>query len=43
MRLPWAKITSCPNSLSNRLTQGECIPVSNTIWLSGMPLGEDQP
>ena len=26
-----ATITSCPNSLSNRLTQGDCIPVSSAI------------
>src|SRR5438552_2043288 len=31
-----ATITSCPNSLSNRLTQGECIPVSNATRLRGM-------
>jgi len=29
-------ITSCPNSLSTRLTQGECIPVSNAIRLCAM-------
>jgi hypothetical protein len=27
---------SSPNSLSNRLTQGECIPVSSTIRLRGI-------
>jgi hypothetical protein len=32
----WATITSRPNSLNNRLTQGECIPVSSAIWLRGM-------
>ena len=31
-----ATITSCPNSLNNRLTQGECIPVSNAIRLLGI-------
>src|SRR5678815_4705234 len=31
----WATITSCPNWLNNRLTQGECIPVSNAIRLRG--------
>src|ERR1017187_7364453 len=29
--------TSCPNSLNNRLTQGECIPVSNAMRLRGIP------
>src|SRR4029077_11885609 len=29
--------TSCLNSLSNRLTQGECIPVSSAIRLRGIP------
>src|SRR5271157_3188703 len=32
-----ATITSCPNSLNNRLTQGECIPVSSAMRLRGMP------
>ena len=32
-----ATITSCPNSLSARLTHGECIPVSSAIRLRGMP------
>jgi hypothetical protein len=31
-----ATITSCPNSLNTRLTQGECIPVSNAIRLRGL-------
>ena len=31
-----ATITSCPNSLNNRLTHRECIPVSNAIRLRGM-------
>ncbi len=31
-----ATITSCPNSLNTRLTQGECIPVSRAIRLRGM-------
>src|SRR5207302_11371289 len=32
----WATITSCPSSLNNRLTHGECIPVSKAIRLRGM-------
>ena len=32
-----ATITSCPKALNNRLTYGECIPVSNAIRLRGMP------
>ena len=32
----WATITSCPNSLNNRLTHGECIPVSSAIRLRGI-------
>jgi len=32
-----ATITSCPNSLSSRLTHGECIPVSSAIRLRGIP------
>ncbi len=32
-----ATITSCPNSLSSRLTHGECMPVSSAIRLRGMP------
>jgi hypothetical protein len=31
-----ATITSCPNSLNNRLTQGECMPVSSAIRLRGI-------
>src|SRR5260370_941516 len=31
-----ATITSCPNSLSTRLTQGECIPVSNAMRQRGI-------
>jgi hypothetical protein len=31
-----ATITSCPSPLNNRLTHGECIPVSNAIRLRGM-------
>jgi hypothetical protein len=31
-----ATITSCPNSLSSRLTHGECIPVSRAIRLRGI-------
>ena len=31
-----AAITSCPNSLNNRLTHGECIPVSSAIVLPGI-------
>ena len=30
-------ITSCPNSLNSRLTEGECIPVSNATRQRGMP------
>src|SRR5271169_1318524 len=32
-----ATITSCPNSLNKRLTQGECVPVSSAIRLRGIP------
>ncbi len=31
-----ATITSCPNSLSKRLIQGECVPISSAIRLRGM-------
>jgi hypothetical protein len=31
-----ATITSCPNSLNHRLTDGECIPVSSAIRLCGI-------
>ena len=30
-------ITSCPNSVNNRLTQGECMPVSRAIRLRAIP------
>jgi hypothetical protein len=36
---PWrafATITSCPKSLSKRLIQGECVPISSAIRLRGM-------
>ncbi|MFZ0953222.1 MAG: hypothetical protein WAN17_13210, partial [Candidatus Sulfotelmatobacter sp.] len=29
-------ITSCPNSLSKRLIQGECVPISSPIRLGGI-------
>ena len=29
----FATITSCPSSLSNRLIQGECVPISTAIRL----------
>src|SRR5215472_11732309 len=29
-------MTSCPNSFSNRLTHGECVPVSSATLLSGI-------
>src|SRR5438309_6649209 len=32
-----ATITSCPSSLSRRLTHGECMPVSSAIRLRGIP------
>jgi hypothetical protein len=31
-----ATITSCLNSLSKRLIQGECVPISSAIRLRGM-------
>src|SRR6476659_8738403 len=31
-----ATITSCPNSLSRRLIQGECVPISSAIRLRGI-------
>src|SRR5579871_913740 len=31
-----ATITSCPNSLSKRLIQGECVPISSAIRLRGI-------
>ncbi len=31
-----ATITSCPSSLSKRLIQGECVPVSSAMRLRGM-------
>jgi hypothetical protein len=38
-----ATMTSCPNSFSNRLTHGECVPVSSATRLCGIartPLAE---
>jgi Zn-dependent protease len=32
----FATITSCPNSLSKRLIQGECVPISSAIRLRGI-------
>src|SRR5215469_2047380 len=32
----FATITSCPNSLSKRLIQGGCVPISSAIRLRGM-------
>src|SRR5215470_1626698 len=32
----FATITSCPNCLSKRLIQGECVPISSAIRLRGM-------
>jgi hypothetical protein len=32
----WATITSCPDSLNNRLTRGESVPASNAIRLHGI-------
>src|SRR5579864_4156035 len=32
----FATITSCPKSLSKRLIQGECVPISSAIRLRGM-------
>ena len=31
-----ATITSCPNSFNERLTQGECVPISSAIRLRGV-------
>ena len=31
-----ATITSCPNALSKRLIQGECVPISSAIRLRGI-------
>jgi hypothetical protein len=31
-----ATITSCPNSVNSRLTQGECVPVSRAMRLRGI-------
>jgi hypothetical protein len=31
-----ATITSCPNSLSTRLIQGECVPISSAMRLRGI-------
>ena len=30
------EITSCPNSLSKRLIQGECVPISSAMRLRGI-------